>query len=456
MKKTSLIFFLIIFITNKIAAMQKQKNEVEIIKIESHIKGLNIAISHKKNRTSSNTFPVVFLHGSSFPTQLSFDFKFNNESWMDNLAENGFDVYALDFLGYGESDRYPEMEIEKSSKTVGRAEEVYKDVDKAVDYILKKTGKDKIFLIGHSWGGSVAALYASLYPNKIDKLVLFATITERKMETDREIIIGSYNALTPQQRIDSMLDLTPKGNIPQLEKDIIETWGPLWKNSDPLSRKYNTDFVRFPSGPSQDVEDLLHNKVYYNPKKIKASTLIIRGEWDSYPNNNDAYNLFTSLENAASKKYVVIEKGTHVMHLEKSRFKLYDEVLHFLGKQNATPIKKYPGSIAVIFEVIPNDGKQKEYLDLAAQLKPDLEKIPGFISIERFQSFTRTDKILSLSFWENEEAIQKWRNMELHRKAQSAGKNFIFKDYHLRIGYIIRDYGMFDREEAPNDSRSYH
>ncbi|WP_284360345.1 antibiotic biosynthesis monooxygenase family protein [Elizabethkingia anophelis] len=109
-----------------------------------------------------------------------------------------------------------------------------------------------------------------------------------------------------------------------------------------------------------------------------------------------------------------------------------------------------------MFEVIPNDGKQKEYLDIAAKLKPELEKIPGFISIERFQSFTTSNKVLSLSFWESENAIQKWRNLEFHRKAQSAGRDFIFKDYHLRIGYIMRDYGMLDRTQAPEDSRTYH
>jgi len=113
-------------------------------------------------------------------------------------------------------------------------------------------------------------------------------------------------------------------------------------------------------------------------------------------------------------------------------------------------------SIAVIFEVIPAEGKKNEYLDIAASLKPELEKIKGFISIERFQSIYHPEKILSLSFWESEEAIKTWRNLESHRAAQDKGRKSIFKDYHLRISTVVRDYGMFDRKEAPEDSKSYH
>ncbi|CAD0004602.1 antibiotic biosynthesis monooxygenase family protein [Flavobacterium chungangense] len=112
--------------------------------------------------------------------------------------------------------------------------------------------------------------------------------------------------------------------------------------------------------------------------------------------------------------------------------------------------------IAVIFEVIPNEGKKEEYLDIAASLHPELDHIKGFISIERFQSFSNPEKVLSLSFWKDEESIQQWRNLEMHRLAQSKGRNEIFKDYHLRIASVVRDYGMFDRKETPKDSSGFH
>ena len=112
--------------------------------------------------------------------------------------------------------------------------------------------------------------------------------------------------------------------------------------------------------------------------------------------------------------------------------------------------------IAVIFEVIPNEGQKDEYFKIAAALKPALEKIKGFISVERFQSFNDPEKILSLSFWKDEESVNEWRNVEMHRWAQSKGRESIFKDYHLRIADVNRHYGMFDRQEAPIDSKAFH
>lgn len=112
--------------------------------------------------------------------------------------------------------------------------------------------------------------------------------------------------------------------------------------------------------------------------------------------------------------------------------------------------------IAVIFEVEPAGGRKDEYLDIAAQLRPMLEGIEGFISVERFQSLTDPSKILSLSFFADEDAVRRWRMLSAHRKAQGAGRGGIFSDYRLRIAHVVRDYGMFDRNEAPQDSRQAH
>jgi len=104
---------------------------------------------------------------------------------------------------------------------------------------------------------------------------------------------------------------------------------------------------------------------------------------------------------------------------------------------------------AVIFEVYPRAEEYESYLDIAAKLRPELDKIDGFISIERFTSIVNEGKILSLSFWENEEAIMAWRNHVEHQLAQEKGRNSIFEDYRIRVSNVMRDYGMFEREEAP-------
>lgn len=112
--------------------------------------------------------------------------------------------------------------------------------------------------------------------------------------------------------------------------------------------------------------------------------------------------------------------------------------------------------IAVIFEVEPRTGREDEYLEIAGQLRPMVEEIDGFLSIERFESLTQPGKILSLSFWRDEEAIGEWRNIAAHRQAQHEGRNSIFSDYRLRIAEVSRDYGMRERGETPEDSRQVH
>jgi heme-degrading monooxygenase HmoA len=112
--------------------------------------------------------------------------------------------------------------------------------------------------------------------------------------------------------------------------------------------------------------------------------------------------------------------------------------------------------VVVIFEVSPARGRRQDYLDLAAKLRPELERIDGFISIERFASLSDENKILSLSCWRDDDAVRRWRTQADHRQAQIQGRSGIFAGYRLRVASVVRDYGMTDREEAPQDSRSAH
>jgi len=112
--------------------------------------------------------------------------------------------------------------------------------------------------------------------------------------------------------------------------------------------------------------------------------------------------------------------------------------------------------IAVIFEVEPAEGQRQAYLDIAAGLRAELEAIDGFLSIERFESLSRPGRILSLSFWRDEEAVARWRNREAHRAAQAQGRSGTFRDYRLRVAHVMRDYGLNERAGAPPDSRKAH
>ena len=112
--------------------------------------------------------------------------------------------------------------------------------------------------------------------------------------------------------------------------------------------------------------------------------------------------------------------------------------------------------MVVIFEVTPTPGQRSAYLDAAAALKPLLAQIDGFVSIERFESLSAPGKLLSLSFWRDEEAVARWRQQEAHRSTQAAGRDHVFADYRLRVAAVVRDYGMNDRAQAPADSRVVH
>lgn len=112
--------------------------------------------------------------------------------------------------------------------------------------------------------------------------------------------------------------------------------------------------------------------------------------------------------------------------------------------------------IAVIFEVEPTHGDPAAYLHIAAGLIDELKTIDGFICVERFQSLTNPGKLLSLSFWRDEDAVKRWRGLESHRRAQEAGRGGVFANYRLRVAQVLRDYGLRERDEAPGDSQARH
>ena len=112
--------------------------------------------------------------------------------------------------------------------------------------------------------------------------------------------------------------------------------------------------------------------------------------------------------------------------------------------------------IAIIFEVAPNEGMADDYLKIAAEMRGFVEQIDGFISVERFQSLTNPDKLLSISFFESEAAVEEWRRLAAHRSAQKAGRETLFRDYRLRVLQVLRDYGKDDRSRAPSDSLDVH
>jgi len=296
----------------------------DVLATVSHLPGLQIRLRHTPAAVAARPgrIPILFLHGASFPSALAFDFPMDGQSWMDRLSARGHDVYALDFLGYGLSDRYPD-----APQPQGRAREVVQDVDRAVDLLLAQTGARQVVLIAHSWGGSVGALYAERHPAKVGKLVLFAAITERA-ESGPRAHVPPYEELTPAQRIAGMDRLRPASEPSQLHADVHARWGDEWLASAGAAQ---AGVVRFPSGPSADADGLRHGQPYYDPARIKAPTLLVRGEWDAWPSDAD-YRQLKARMTAAATEYAIIPRGTHVAHLEAAHTQLKQAVESFLER----------------------------------------------------------------------------------------------------------------------------
>ncbi|XLZ68093.1 alpha/beta hydrolase [Massilia sp. SR12] len=297
----------------------------EVFDIPSHQPALVARVRHTAPDRATGGLPVLFVHGSSFPSALSFDFRMDGQSWMDWMAARGYDIYALDFLGYGLSERYPDAPSPAGAP--GRAREVVRDVASAVDAILRRTGQRQVLLVGHSWGGSVAARYAQEHAGKVAQLVLFAALTPRVAgpagATHGVDGGAAYEEMTPAQRIAAMDGLRPPQESAQLHADVFARWGGEWLASDARS----AGKVRFPAGPGVDVAQLLQGGAYYDPARLAMPVLLVRGEWDAWPDDADLRRLQGQIPHA---QYVVIPRGTHVMHLEHARGALYEAVRAFL------------------------------------------------------------------------------------------------------------------------------
>jgi len=331
MKKLQIFFLTFLFIFTSCNNVVKTNIMEKDMKLPSRIKGKYLNVFHQSPTGVPLNRAVLFIHGASFPSSLASGFKIDGVSWIDNLTMAGYDVYALDFLGYGKSDRYDYMSKNYGkNNNIGTASDVVQDIDIVLNFIRNNAKINKISIIGHSWGATVSALYATLHSEKIDKLVLFAPFIQRKGQTEWDKPKELYEDLTPNERIAQFVSKIPKDKVMTLERDVIKKWGKEWLESDPTSKLRIPHSVRFPSAWQVDLFNCWNGKSLFSPTKIENSTLLIRGEWDTTFSFSDAENLFKQLINVPNKRYVVIDKSTHVMHLEKNRFKLFNEVKLFL------------------------------------------------------------------------------------------------------------------------------
>jgi pimeloyl-ACP methyl ester carboxylesterase len=278
---------------------------------------------------------VLYVHGATFPSALSIAHRFDGHSWRDDLNAAGFDVWGLDFLGFGGSERYSEMsQSPESQPPLGRAEESSRQVEKAVRFILAHHREPRLSIIAHSWASMPAGRFAGAHPELVDRIVFFAPISRRSNGSNPPTY-RAWRLVSLEEQWNRFGEDVPANQTPVLSRRHFDEWGPLYLDTDLESRTRSPESVKIPNGPTQEIGEAFAGHLAYDPASIRAPVAIIRGEWDGLVSDGDARWLFKALRNARIKRDVKISRGTHLMHLEQSRFALYREAQTFLDGRAA-------------------------------------------------------------------------------------------------------------------------
>jgi pimeloyl-ACP methyl ester carboxylesterase len=281
---------------------------------------------------------VLYVHGGTFPSALSIAHRFDGRSWRDELCAAGFHVWGLDFHGFDRfSDPYPEMAgPADGNEPLGRAEDASRQIERAVRFISARHGVSRVSIIAHSWGSIAAGRFAGHCPELVDRLVLFGPIARRTGRGD-PTHLPAWRLISLQAQWDRFTGSVPDGEPPILLRRHFDEWGERYLDIDPESRARSPASVKVPGGPSHDISDAWAGELPYDPGLVRAPVAIIRGEWDDLCTDQDASWLFDAFAGSSMRRDIKISQGTHLMHLETSRYALYRETEAFLRGGDIAP-----------------------------------------------------------------------------------------------------------------------
>lgn len=277
---------------------------------------------------------LLFVHGATYPAETAFDLSLDGVSWMDHIAQRGFDVYLVDVRGYGRSTRPDAMsQPADANPPIVNTDVAVNDVAATVDHILARRGVAKINLLGWSWGTAIMGVYTAQNNDKVERLVLFAPLWLLK---DAPPIggLGAYRTVAKEPALQRWL----RGVAPDKQKDLIPPgWADAWwtanMEADPVGARQTPPVVRAPNGIIEDLKKYwMSNTPHYDPARIRVPTLLIHAEWDADTPAYMSHTLFAKLTNVPRKRYVVIGEGTHTVVMEKNRMQLFREVQLFLDE----------------------------------------------------------------------------------------------------------------------------
>ena len=273
---------------------------------------------------------VLFVHGATFPSESGFDIDLPGGSWMDFVAQRGFDAYIVDVRGYGRSTRPAAMEQPpKANPPFADTRDHVRDIAAAVDFIFKRRGVSKINFVAWSFGTTTAAAYAADNPAKVERLVLFGPVWFLPSPPQYE---GAYRTSTRESARSFIIAGIPKDRVEEISPtDWYDKWWAANLLTDPVGASRNPPVLRSPNGVMKDFAEFwAASKPTYDPALIRASTMLVVGEWDAITPPTMAQELFKRLTATKHRRLVVLSEGSHNMPHEKNRMYLIREVQHFL------------------------------------------------------------------------------------------------------------------------------
>ncbi len=277
---------------------------------------------------------VLFVHGATFPASSTFDVPMPSLSWMDELALDGADVYALDIRGYGGSTRPPAMsQPPEDNPPFARAAEAVRDITAAVEFILAKRQAKQLTLIGWSWGTTTTAAYASRHPQNLAALVLISPVW---LGVQPPKYHGAYRTSTRESARAFAIAGIPKDRVDDIAPlSSFDAWWAATLATDPQGGNLSPPVVRSPNGVLQDFEEFwaAGRKPAYDAGSIEAPTLLLVGEWDVITPPSMAQALYAQLTHASERRLIEFSEATHFMIIEKHRDRVLHEVQNFLGHE---------------------------------------------------------------------------------------------------------------------------
>ena len=312
---------------------------VDDFHVASKAAGVELFVRNKRPagmQTFTSDRTVLFVHGATFPSESTFDLSLDGLSWMDFIARAGYDVYLVDVRGYGGSTRPAATSSEPAGRgsPIATLAEAVDDVDAAVDFIRRRRNVERINLIGWSWGTVVMGRFAATHNDKVDRLVLYAPLWQRRAEP---LSTRGVDVKTPYRLVNvaAAKSRWVAGVAHEKQEQLIprgwfETWVTATLATDPWGSKQTPPVMRAPNGVFADLQVPGEWVPPYDPAAIKAPTLLIKAEWDADTPSYMAQTLFPLLVNAPQKQYVEIGEGTHSVLLERNRMQLFRTVQVFL------------------------------------------------------------------------------------------------------------------------------